>query len=58
MLVLDRKKNESIVIGGGITITVRKIAGLRVKLQIDAPRETSIVRGELPALGKEGKRDA
>ena len=47
MLVLTRHKNESIQIGGGITIVVVDIRGDRVRLGIEAPRDTSIHRGEL-----------
>lgn len=47
MLVLTRKSGESIVIGNGITVKVSQIAGNRVKLCIDAPREYRIQREEL-----------
>ena len=46
MLVLSRKQNESIFIGGGITVTVSEIRGGRVRLAIDAPREIRIERAE------------
>ena len=45
-LVLTRKIGERIVIGDGIAIVVSEICGSRVKLAIDAPRETTIRRGE------------
>ena len=48
MLVLSRKKLETIEIGGGITLKVIRISGDRVKIGIDAPKDTKIVRGELP----------
>jgi len=47
MLVLSRKKNESIRIGNGITISVVEIRGNRVQLAIDAPREVPVHRGEV-----------
>lgn len=47
MLVLTRKKNESIVIGDNITITVVEIRGDRVRLAIQAPREVSVHRNEV-----------
>ncbi|MEQ8791470.1 MAG: carbon storage regulator CsrA [Pirellulaceae bacterium] len=47
MLVLSRKKNESIHIGGGITISVVEVRGNRVHLAIDAPREIPVHRGEV-----------
>lgn len=49
MLVLSRKVEESITIGGAIKIKVHKITGNRVVLGIDAPGELAIVRGELHA---------
>jgi carbon storage regulator len=47
MLVLSRKKNESIVIDGTIVITVVEIRGDKVRLGIEAPREVSIHRQEI-----------
>lgn len=47
MLVLTRKVGESIAIGDGITLTVVKIDGNRVRLGIEAPRDVSIRREEM-----------
>lgn len=47
MLVLTRKKKESIVIDGRITITVIQMQGNTIRLGIEAPREVSIRRKEL-----------
>lgn len=47
MLILRRKKNESILIGNDIRITVVECAGDGVRLAIDAPRQLSILREEL-----------
>jgi carbon storage regulator len=47
MLVLCRKLNEKIIIDGGITLTVLKVDGNRVKIGIEAPQDVSILRGEL-----------
>jgi len=47
MLVLSRKKDETVVIGDGIEITIVEVKGDTVKLGIDAPREVKIYRGEL-----------
>ena len=46
MLVLTRKKNESIFIDGKITVTVSEIRGGRVRLAIEAPRNIRIERAE------------
>lgn len=47
MLVLSRKLNERIVIGGNIEITVVQIRGGRIRLGINAPEHLSIRRQEL-----------
>jgi len=50
MLVLTRRKAESIEISIGgtvVRIVVSSIAGDRVRIGIDAPREVRIVRAEL-----------
>ena len=47
MLVLNRKVNESIVIGDSIVLTVLAIEGEHVKLGINAPREVTILRQEV-----------
>lgn len=47
MLVLSRKKNESIIINDHITVTVVEIRGDKVRLGIDAPKEVSVHRREV-----------
>ncbi len=47
MLVLSRKKDETIMIGDKITITVLKVTASKVSLAIDAPKEVKILRSEL-----------
>ncbi len=47
MLVLSRKIGEKIHVGNDITIEVRRVAGNRVTLAVEAPREVRILRGEL-----------
>jgi carbon storage regulator len=47
MLVLTRRSEESIVIGGNIVVTILGVEGEKVKLGIDAPREISVLRREL-----------
>ena len=49
MLVLSRKKDESIVIDDNIVITVVEIRGDKVRLGIQAPREVPIHRSEIHA---------
>jgi carbon storage regulator len=47
MLVLSRKKNESIVINDNIVITVVEIRGDKVRLGFDAPKDIPIHRQEV-----------
>lgn len=47
MLILRRKKNESLLIGKDIRITVIECAADGVRLAIDAPKQISILREEL-----------
>jgi carbon storage regulator len=47
MLVLSRKRNETLVIGNGITVTVLAVDGDRVKLGIVAPSEVPVHREEV-----------
>ena len=47
MLVLSRKKNESIVIDDDITIVVVEIRGDKVRLGVEAPKEIPVHRQEV-----------
>ena len=47
MLVLSRKKNESIVINNEITVVVVEIRGDKVRLGVEAPREVPVHRREV-----------
>ncbi|ANY66965.1 hypothetical protein BBD42_11155 [Paenibacillus sp. BIHB 4019] len=47
MLVLGRKKGESILIGNNIELSVLEIVGDTIKLGIKAPAEVGILRKEL-----------
>ncbi|MHB8903233.1 MAG: carbon storage regulator CsrA [Thermoguttaceae bacterium] len=64
MLVLSRKKNESIVIADDITIVVVEIRGDKVRLGVEAPKEVPVHRREVfdairrnEAAANEGKAD-
>ncbi len=47
MLVLSRKKNESIVINDDVTIVVVEIRGDVVRLGVEAPEEIPVHRREV-----------
>lgn len=47
MLVLSRKKNESIVINDDIRIVVVEIRGDKVRLGVEAPKEVPVHRREV-----------
>jgi len=47
MLILSRKKNESIVINDNITIVIVEIRGDKVRLGVNAPKEVPVHRQEV-----------
>ena len=47
MLVLSRKVGEKILIGDNITITVVRVAQGTVRIGVEAPRNTAVVREEV-----------
>jgi carbon storage regulator len=57
MLVLTRKKNESIIIRDDIVVTVVDIRGDKVRLGIEAPKEVTVHRREVYDRIKESSRD-
>jgi carbon storage regulator len=55
MLILSRKRNEQIVIGNGIVVTVIAIRGGNVRLGIEAPPEVAVHRQEVFQAIREGR---
>ncbi|AEY64387.1 carbon storage regulator CsrA [Clostridium sp. BNL1100] len=47
MLVLSRKKDQSLMIGNDIELTIIEIQGDQVKIGLKAPKHVSIYRKEL-----------
>jgi carbon storage regulator len=58
MLVLSRQRDESIIIGDNIVITVVDVRGDKVRLGIDAPREVSVHRREVYEAIQRENREA
>ena len=47
MLVLTRKRNESIMIGDDIEVSVLGVAGEKVRIGVQAPRDIPVFRKEV-----------
>ncbi|OXS55895.1 carbon storage regulator [Cohnella sp. CIP 111063] len=58
MLVLSRKKGQSVILQENIEITVLEVEGDVIKLGIAAPREIQILRKELVDSVQESNRNA
>lgn len=57
MLVLTRRRGESIMIGGGIEITILEVSGDKVRVGIEAPPDIEVHRNEvLTKIATEGRR--
>lgn len=56
MLILQRKKGQSLSINDNITLTVTDIGADWVKLAIDAPKEIPVLRSELKEAADENKK--
>jgi carbon storage regulator len=52
MLVLSRKAGERILVGDDVAITIVRIGPNSVRVGIEAPRSTNIVREELCDFGE------
>ena len=47
MLVLSRKKGESVVVNGNITIVVVDVRGDKARIGIEAPADVAVYRSEI-----------
>ena len=47
MLVLSRKKDESIIINDHIRVTIVEVRGDKVRIGIDAPKDVAVHRQEV-----------
>ena len=58
MLILSRKKGESLLIDDNTEITVLEVSGDKVRLGINAPSNVSVLRSELKRTADENKDSA
>lgn len=58
MLVITRKKQESILLGDDIEISVVDIGNGKVRIGIDAPRSMKIIRKEILEEVKETNKSS
>lgn len=47
MLLLSRRKGESIVVNGNVYVTVLEVRGDKVRIGVEAPKEVSVHREEV-----------
>ncbi|HYO23939.1 MAG TPA: carbon storage regulator CsrA [Lacipirellulaceae bacterium] len=59
MLVLSRQRDESIIIGDNVVVTIVDVRGDKVKLGIEAPQDVSVHRREVyEAIRRENQHAA
>ena len=58
MLVITRRKDESLLIGDDIEIKIVKVEDGSVRLAISAPRDITILRKEVFEIVKEENKEA
>jgi carbon storage regulator len=59
MLVLSRTRDESIIIGDNVVVTVVDVRGDKVKLGIEAPQDITVHRREVyEAIRRENQQAA
>lgn len=58
MLVLTRKKSESIIIDNEIEVVILEVNGDQVKIGINAPKEIPVLRKEIYQAVKEENKAA
>lgn len=56
MLILTRRPTQTVTIGSEVTVTVLEIRGNRVRIGVNAPRETAVQRVESADKTKSRRR--
>lgn len=57
MLIISRRCGEAFIIGDDVKISVLSIKGNQIRLGIDAPRETTVLREEVADRRKKEPKD-
>jgi carbon storage regulator len=47
MLIFSRRQTETISLGNGITLTIVKVSGEKVRIGVEAPPHMKVLRAEL-----------
>lgn len=55
MLILRRKKSESILIGDDIRVTIVECSSSGVRISVEAPKQIPVIREELSEAAKMNK---
>jgi carbon storage regulator len=58
VLVLSRKRDQSIMVGNDVRITIVEVRGDTVQLGIEAPRKVAIYREEIYTAIQNANREA
>lgn len=58
MLVLTRRKGESVLIGDKVEITIVEIQGDKIKIGVSAPKKIEVLRKELVSQAKDANKEA
>lgn len=58
MLILTRKKGQSIIVNNNIEIIITAIEGDQVKVGINAPQEVNVLRKEVYEAVQESNKEA
>ncbi len=58
MLVITRKLDEGVTIGGDVELTILEISKDRVKIGINAPKDVKVFRTELKTLRQTNEQSA
>ena len=57
-LILTRREDEAIIIGGVVEVTVLQVKGKQVRIMVKAPKEVSVHREEVYERIQAGNKEA